>query len=301
MRFRTSSSPSRYSTESRISMPRNSECRNNSWSRAESEGYSSRSTSMGARPSTSCSTFPWQRVAIIGLPTGRHPCATMVSTATFPARATPASPLRCARAPRKTRFAPGTGPPLASPPTLLAAGYAASSPAISASASTVSGSTSRTKCGRVPGSTSIVSRHSCASALSGSSRWSRWNDVIRTPGSEAAVSDSAGASSTSWPAPMMPRPVQPARSAPGSAASTIAGRRADASRWCGETNATTGSTAAPASPRRTSAAASATASSACSFPESADAQRMPEGCHAAPSRAMESHARPPRGSAPGRK
>jgi len=50
---------------------------------------------------------------------------------------------------------------------------AASSPARIAWASMVVGSARRRKCGRVSGPTSIVSRHSSASALSGSSRWSR--------------------------------------------------------------------------------------------------------------------------------
>src|SRR5437660_867932 len=63
-----------------------------------------------------------QRVTISGLPMGRHPWATMVSTARFPESATPATPRRNIFAPRKSRFAPGAEPPLASPPNLLAAG-----------------------------------------------------------------------------------------------------------------------------------------------------------------------------------
>ena len=61
---------------------------------------------------------PSARVIGIGSPIGRHPCATMVSTAMSPAMATPTAPTRCTLPPDQSAFCPGPLPPDASPPTL---------------------------------------------------------------------------------------------------------------------------------------------------------------------------------------
>ena len=47
-----------------------------------------------------------------------------------------------------------------------------------------------------------------------------------TPGSKAAVTESAGAASTSRPAPITPPPLQPMIVAPGKKAEKVAGTRA---------------------------------------------------------------------------
>ena len=93
--FRMRKSPCRgHSFSSSITIPRNNEWAASRRSRSPERSRTSVRTVRGARPSSPSSTCWRQDVTCTGLPIGRHPWATIASTATSPCRATPTRPER---------------------------------------------------------------------------------------------------------------------------------------------------------------------------------------------------------------